>query len=290
MINPNSIFNTIKSMGKMEDCRSVQLNHPDLHYIDGRINVFRNEEGKWAIVFEILGYHPGDNILMLNMYGFGNCLLNPFGEGNFSNYLLYPPVEFAGSVKDGYLLPGSQTWFIHNKPYPVPQHQADYLVAGIQPEKRGISVADAGRSLAFRHPGLFRATATQLKLLVPGDLEKILVLDEWYHQDPFQYLIVKLTRWGGVKLGTFGINALYDFLAHRKLTDALEEEEAPRLRIVKQRIEKHTPENCETWRLLAKVITTGNPALYQPASEPNTHWTNWTYSGFANNIRDKISA
>lgn len=30
---------------------------------------------------------------------------------------------------------------------------------------------------------------------------------------------------------------------------------------------------------VSKVITTGDPTVYKPTLEPNTHWTNWPDSG-----------
>src|SRR5208337_1282662 len=39
------------------------------------------------------------------------------------------------------------------------------------------------------------------------------------------------------------------------------------------------PSGSETFQQLAKVLATGNVALYQPSHIPNTHWRNWPEGG-----------
>jgi hypothetical protein len=39
------------------------------------------------------------------------------------------------------------------------------------------------------------------------------------------------------------------------------------------------PSSSETFRQLAKVLATGNPAEYRPTMAPNTHWANWPEGG-----------
>jgi hypothetical protein len=39
------------------------------------------------------------------------------------------------------------------------------------------------------------------------------------------------------------------------------------------------PSESETFQLLSEVLVTGDPALYVPSKEPNTHWKNWPDSG-----------
>lgn len=41
------------------------------------------------------------------------------------------------------------------------------------------------------------------------------------------------------------------------------------------------PSREETFRLIAKVLDTGNPHDYRPTLAPNTHWSNWPESGNA---------
>jgi len=38
------------------------------------------------------------------------------------------------------------------------------------------------------------------------------------------------------------------------------------------------PTGCEVFKLIAKVIESLDPSLYQPTERPNTHWSNWTES------------
>lgn len=39
------------------------------------------------------------------------------------------------------------------------------------------------------------------------------------------------------------------------------------------------PSQSEAYRLLAEVLTTGDPARYRPTEEPTTHWSHWPESG-----------
>jgi hypothetical protein len=43
--------------------------------------------------------------------------------------------------------------------------------------------------------------------------------------------------------------------------------------------ENDRPSGSETFQQLAKVLATGNVALYQPTLPPNTHWLNWPAGG-----------
>ncbi len=39
------------------------------------------------------------------------------------------------------------------------------------------------------------------------------------------------------------------------------------------------PGQQETFRLLAEVLDSGDPARYRPTRPPNTHWSHWPDSG-----------
>jgi hypothetical protein len=39
------------------------------------------------------------------------------------------------------------------------------------------------------------------------------------------------------------------------------------------------PSKCETFQLIADVLTTGDPHKYAPRRLPNTHWSNWPDAG-----------
>jgi hypothetical protein len=39
------------------------------------------------------------------------------------------------------------------------------------------------------------------------------------------------------------------------------------------------PSEVETFQMIAKMLETGDKAIYQPAKAPNNHWTNWTEGG-----------
>ena len=48
------------------------------------------------------------------------------------------------------------------------------------PGRKGISIV---RYLESKHPDLFRATDDELKNCLPKDLPKLMVINEWYHED-----------------------------------------------------------------------------------------------------------
>jgi hypothetical protein len=56
-----------------------------------------------------------------------------------------------------------------------------------------VTTEDVGRSLVTQHRDIFRATDAELYKSLPPDLEKILVIDEWYHRDYFQMAAPELT-------------------------------------------------------------------------------------------------
>ncbi|WP_442788369.1 DUF7003 family protein [Dactylosporangium sp. NBC_01737] len=39
------------------------------------------------------------------------------------------------------------------------------------------------------------------------------------------------------------------------------------------------PSETETYRLIADVLATGDPARYRPTLAPTTHWSHWPESG-----------
>lgn len=57
-------------------CFFASLGDPYAYLIDSRINVFRNDNGKWAIAIEHLGDNPRAGGIILKIYFFGNCLIN----------------------------------------------------------------------------------------------------------------------------------------------------------------------------------------------------------------------
>ena len=39
------------------------------------------------------------------------------------------------------------------------------------------------------------------------------------------------------------------------------------------------PSECETFKMLAEAVATGDASLYKPTQPPNTHWRNWPEGG-----------
>ena len=92
------------------------------------------------------------------------------------------------------------------------------------------------------------------------------------------------------RINAFEFLRLLDILYHDKLV-ATEKEIRERIPIaIPKIIELHEwfhpdvingalPSENETFKLIAKVLESGNPEHYKPTHKPNTHWTNWPDGG-----------
>ena len=56
-------------------CHFIRLNHPYVYLIDTRLNLFC-DGNSWAIAAEILGYPPRGGQIELQVFYYGNCLIN----------------------------------------------------------------------------------------------------------------------------------------------------------------------------------------------------------------------
>lgn len=268
--------------------RFIDLGHVYSYLIDSRLNIFKDDHDSWAIAAERLGYNPRIGGILLEIYYFGNCLINleQYNGQNTNNYTVYP-IEWNGfnDTVDGEVLkPGSRFWDIRGQQIELSHNKQDYLDAGIVPKEfklGGISLEEVGRLLITKHRDLFRATDEELYKSIPASLKKILVLDEWYHQD---YLGLEQPTLNNENLRvTYEINKILegdqfpsDFETFVAIYRHQEESmEAPN----QDQYQNNRPSSNETWQLIARVIATGDTSLYKPTLAPNTHWMNWPDSG-----------
>jgi len=274
----------------------VELGHPYVYPIDSRINVFRNTADQWALAIEVLGYPPRGVSISLEITYYGNCLINlEYTSNYYSNtYAVYPITleSFDRTIEAECLKPEADHWVVRGEKIKLSHARKEYEDAGIflkELESGEIAAEEAGRLLVTQYRDLFRVTNDELYKSIPGGLQKILVIDEWYHRDFYQnnFDIADLTshlatesqlnevlgeqidRFKEAGLSEEQIKKAFDFHAHDQTRKVHNKEEWL----------SNRPGSYETWQLIAKVLATGDTTLYKPTLTPNSHWSNWPDAG-----------
>jgi hypothetical protein len=269
-------------------CQFIDLGHVYSYLIDSRLNIFRGDNNNWAIVAERLGYNPRGGGITLDIYYFGNCLVNLENyNGQDINYYTVYPIEwndFNDAVDGETLKKEAQCWNIRGHQIELSHNKQDYLRAGIELTENDagdIRLEEVGRLLVAKHQDLLRANDEELYKSIPKDLKKILVIDEWYHRD---FTEIPLHAMSDEQLrNTYEFNkniveGEYP-LDYESFADMLRQQEESNNNFNQIQWQDNRPGSYETWRLIAKVIATGDPSLYLPTLKPNTHWKNWPDSG-----------
>ncbi|MBN8704212.1 MAG: hypothetical protein J0M08_14220 [Bacteroidetes bacterium] len=182
---------------------------------------------------------------------------------------------------------------MRNKQIELSHSKEDYRNAGIELkeyEPNEISVEEVGRLLVTKHRDLFRATEDELYKSIPNELEKILVIDEWFHKDFYQNdfdpiesmpfpipspeqlkeaFESKIDELNELNISKEALLKSFDFTDHNERRIDHNNEEW----------ENNRPSSYETWQLIAKVIATGDTLLYKPTLEPTSHWKYWPEAG-----------
>jgi hypothetical protein len=290
MIKEEEILTKIDKFHLGYYCQFINLGDVNSYLIDCRLNLFKGDNDRWAIVGERLGFNPRSGGILLDIIYFGNCLTNleNYNKQDINYYTISPLNwdEFIKTVDGEALKTDAEFWIIRDKEVALSHNKLDYIQAGIELkeyEPDEISIEEAGRLLTIQNRNLLRATEQELYKSIPADLQKIMALDEWYHRD-FNELIPPTIDFASIR-------ATYDY--NKKLTAAtgqdfmdydtfkammIQQEQVKNDYNQKQWLESR-PSSYETWQLLTKVITTGDINLYKPTLPPNTHWTNWPDSG-----------
>lgn len=268
-------------------CSFVEFDQGYSYLIDSRLNVFRGENENWAIVIERLGYNPRADAIILEIYYFGNCLMNLESYNNRpTNYYQVFPIDndsFRKSVEIESLKPNAESWLVRGKNIPLSHNKQDYIDAGIklkEYEPNEISVEEAARLIVLSNNDILRATDDELYKSIPKNLKKIMVLDEWYHKD-FSLLIMPNLTKDHLKQ-TYNLNKSLtglDGMTLEEFVDSYKKNVIMNNVMNKEIWENNRPSSYETWQQIAKVIEKNNPDLYKPTLKPNTHWKNWPESG-----------
>lgn len=281
------ILNTLDNSNDGFYCSFVELGHAYSYLIDTRLNIFRGNNDRWAIAVERLGYNPRADSIILDINYFGNCLINleNYNQRPTSYYSIYPidKDNFNDTVDGESLKTDAAFWLVRGQKVSLSHKKQDYLDAGIELkeyESNEINVEKTVRFIVSKNNELFRATDNELYKSIPKELEKILVLDEWYHKD-FQLLISPTMTDEHLKQ-TFEFNKNLTGQDGKNFDDfskSFRKQEILNDDWNREMWEQNRPSSYETWQLIAKVIVTNTPAFYKPTLKPNTHWANWSDSG-----------
>ncbi|MDO7847241.1 hypothetical protein Q5H92_12790 [Hymenobacter sp. M29] len=286
MILEQKILNSLDHANDGYYCNFIPLNHPYSYLIDTRLNVFRGD-GQWAIAAEILGYNPRGSRIELNIFYYGNCLINLERYNNRdTNYYDAAPIDedsFSAATTDGLLNPEATTLLVHGAKLALSHNKDDYERAGIglvEYEPGSISMEEVGRLLITQNQAAFRATDAELYKSIPEHLRKLLVLDHWYHKDftvgpPKIMSDEDIFRAYELNRGIGGLHGM----SVEALTATIRAQERRMGKFEREQWNTDRPSSYETWQQLAKVLQTGDTSHYKPTLAPNTHWSNWPESG-----------
>lgn len=272
----------------------VQLGHPYVFPIDSRINVFRSDKDEWALAIEVLGYNPRSEPIALEITYYGNCLVNlDRGDDCYSNSYCVLPIDqdsFDRTIEFETLKPDAEYWIVRGQKITLSHSKKEYEEAGItlkEYEPNEISAEEVGRLLVTKNRDLFRATNEELYKSIPQNLEKIMVIDEWYHRDFYQNDF-NLTEHLPVSFPTleqlqeaFKTNGFESKMSEDSFLNAFDFKEHDKKRVEHNDAEwnSNRPSSYETWQQIAKVLVTGDIKLYKPTLLPNSHWKNWPDAG-----------
>jgi uncharacterized protein DUF7003 len=261
----------------------ASLGDPNSYLVDCRLNVFRGDNDQWAVVFERLGFNPRSGAIELEINYHGNCLVNLEKYNNeFSNYYVVYPLDEGNldRTTDGFHLnKDAGCWSVRGIKIPLSTNRKDYENAGIILNDPGkISIEEAARLVVINYRDAFRATDKELYKSIPGNLKKLLVLDEWYHKD---YLQVDNESFSSDQLKN-----IYDFnqmhlngIDYNTFVDLMHQKNVQNSDFNSQQDAENRPGTYETWQQIAKVIATGDALHYKPTLPANTHWKHWPDSG-----------
>jgi hypothetical protein len=265
----------------------VELGDVYSYLIDTRLNVFTSNENQWAIAVERLGYNPRAAAIILQISYYGNCLINlEYCNERQTNYYNIYPIDtdnFNETVVNEAIKPEAKFWLVRGQQVSLSHEKTDYLKAEItlkEYEPNEICVEEAARLAILTHRDLFRATDKELYKSIPTDLNKILVIDEWYHKD-FNIQVLPSMTDDELEYAFEFNKTLGSHLVDTSLEDFIKKfrQQEMFLDTLSRKMWKSSrPSSYETWQQIAKVIVTNNKTNYNPSMKPNTHWKNWKNS------------
>jgi hypothetical protein len=214
-------------------------------------------------------------------------------NGQDTNYYTLMPIDwniFNETVESESLKPNADYWIVRGRKVPLSHNKQEYLNAGIELkefEPGEIAIEEVGRLLVTKYRDLFRATNEELYKSLPTDLNKILVLDQWYHKDFIELPVIEMSdddirytyEHNRDNYYTLKGADAEPFADYESFAATLKQSLQSHLNVNQREWENNRPGSYETWQQIAKVIVTGDPSQYKPTMEPNTHWKYWPDSG-----------
>lgn len=281
------ILNTLDNSNDGYYCSFVDLGHVYSYLIDTRLNVFRADNDRWAIAIERLGYNPRAGVINLDINYYGNCLTNlEFYNDRPTSYYSIQPIDidnFNETIDIESLKSDAKFWLVRGQQVSLSHNKQDYIDAGIElkeDEPNEIRAEEVGRLVVSQNRDLFRATDNELYKSIPADLNKILVLDEWFHKDFQLQVSPKMTDEHLRQIFEFNKNLTgFGGMTFERFAQSFQQQEILSDDWNREVWENKRPSSYETWQLIATVISTNDINQFKPTLEPNTHWTNWTDSG-----------
>lgn len=253
-LSETEILETLDNSAKDGAAGFVSLGHPYSYLIDCRVNLFKGSGDRWAIAIERLGYNPRAGFVLLEINYYGNCLKNLKNLINPQcGYNIYSPIDNVSflntTTAEETVKPNSDTWIVRGNSINIAFTGQEYIENRIETDttREDVGIEAVARLAAKRNQDLFRATDEELYHAIPPDMKKLLVLDEWYHKDFYLFPMEDMVP---------------DYKRHNK-----------------EIWQKYRPSSYETWKLIAKVLVSGDTSLYKPTIKANTHWKNWPDSG-----------
>jgi len=233
----------------------IDLEHPYFYTANSRLTLFADEK-RWAIVFEKSGDNPRGRRIELEIDYFGNCLSNLQSSGRRKNVFNSHSVtliddEGLSEIEDedefGEIRKRAGKVKVRDQYVKIPTAKRDYkkwipdILTRTYPKQ--VSTMDVARYVAYEYEQLCRATEQEVRHCIPNDLPEIMVINEWHHKS----------------------YSVYDNSANTG---------RDQLSIIGD-----PPSTYETYRLIAQVLETKNPAKFKPKLKPNNHWINWPQAG-----------
>lgn len=223
----------------------INLEHPYVHTANSRLTLYA-DENRWAIVSEVSGYNDRAAAFSLTLVSFGNCLHD---------------LERAG-LDDCYT---HNMQFVDVLRYePIGAFLAQFAAGA------GSVIDVAVRDRTVQVPG----TIAGFKKHIPD---------------------IETRSWPvGVDARDLGRYVAYEYPDLCRATDAQKRkflpQDLPELMTIDQWHHRSfywyqgesrgdPPSSYETFRLIADVLVTRDPARYAPTLPSNSHWTNWPAAG-----------
>lgn len=247
MFSKIDILSSLDSCGHENPYRFFpDLEHGYFHTMGSRINLFA-DENRWAIVFEITGYSNKNFQVEIQLFCFGNCLINQDRAGlnnqYISNLKIFPIIDAENldeiQDKNFDILSDAQYVIVRDTLLPIEldinryKEKKIYNMNFHMPNSK-VDVVALLRYLDDVNPEIFRATQKELRICLPEDIPFLMKIDKWHHKQ-------------------------WDFytLSHK----------GPK------------PSSYETFQMIADILVAKDTSLWKPTLKPNNDWRNYPNAG-----------